>query len=161
MKHNLQVMQETLDAMHEYGAENYGELEEMIEKEKEKTEAMKSNIREIDHRIAEIRETKNNILSYAKTRDIYRGYVLSGYSKKYLAEHYVEISAHRKAKEYFDGHSKVSSAGLRDEYKQLMQRKKEAKDELFRLNYRIKAMEVIRSNAENIIGAERNDTVRA
>ena len=33
-----------------------------------------------------------------------------------------------KAKEYFDCHDKVSSAGLRDEYKQLMQRKKEAKD---------------------------------
>ena len=161
VKHNLQVMQETLAAMHEYGAEKYGELEDMIEKEKKKAEAMKSDIRRIDHRIAEIHEAKNNILSYAKTRAIYRGYVMSGYSNKYLAEHQEEISAHKKAKDYFDRHGKVSSAGLRDEYKQLMQRKKEAKDELFSLNYRIKALEVIRGNAENIIGAERKDTVRA
>ncbi|MFP3153903.1 hypothetical protein LQZ18_05620 [Lachnospiraceae bacterium ZAX-1] len=55
-----------------------------------------------DARMKEIGSLQKHIGSYSKTREVYAVYRKSGYSKKYLAEHETEITAHKAAKKAFD-----------------------------------------------------------
>ena len=111
-------------------------------------------IRGIDLRLKEIREAKRQMLAYAKTKNIYQGYVSSGYSKAYLSEYEEDIGRHKNAKEFFNKHGRLNAAELKDEYNSLIRRRKEVKNELYRSRQKMKELETIKANAEAIIGGE-------
>ena len=52
--------------------------------------------------MAEIAVLRTHIVNYAKTREVYVAYRKAGYSKRFRAEHEVDILLHQAARRAFD-----------------------------------------------------------
>lgn len=57
---------------------------------------------EIDEQIQNLRELRQHIFDYSRTRKVAEAYRASGYSKQYAAEHKEELRCYREAKKAFD-----------------------------------------------------------
>ena len=60
------------------------------------------SIKAAEQRMAEIAVLRAHIVNYAKTRPVYDAYRKAGYSKKFLEEHWEQITLHKAAKTAFD-----------------------------------------------------------
>ena len=60
------------------------------------------SIKSADIRLSEIAELQKKIGIYSKSRDVYKQYRESGWSKKFYANHEADIISHKAAKKYFD-----------------------------------------------------------
>ena len=57
---------------------------------------------EIDEQIQNLRELRQHIFYYSRTRKVAEAYRASGYSPKYAEEHKEELRCYREAKKAFD-----------------------------------------------------------
>ena len=60
------------------------------------------SIKAAEQRMAEIAVLRAHIVNYARTRPVYDAYRKAGYSKKFLEEHWEQITLHKAAKTAFD-----------------------------------------------------------
>ena len=80
----------------EHHISSYDELEEKLRSALASRNALKDRIRTAQSQMTEIRNQRNAILSYRKTKDIYTQYRESGWSPAFYREHKAEIEAHKR-----------------------------------------------------------------
>lgn len=125
--HNLKEKARTLNFLTENGITDYAVLEERAAQASANLNALSSDIRQIEGRMAEIAALKTHIFNYSKTREIYKQYQKSRFKTEFCAEHETEILLHEAAKRAFDAlHVKKlpTVAALSAEYAGLLAEKK-------------------------------------
>lgn len=150
----LKSMAETLLFIQQHNFKDYAELAKFSSEVSAKSNAVLSEIKSAEKRMAEISVLRTHIINYSKTRDIYVGYRKAGYSKKYLAEHESDIIIHRAAKKAFDelGLKNLPSvSSLQKEYATLLSEKKEKYADYYRLEKEKRDLLVYKANTERLL----------
>ncbi|MDD3336332.1 MAG: relaxase/mobilization nuclease domain-containing protein [Eubacteriales bacterium] len=151
---NLKQMAQTMAYLQEHHLLDYAELTQKVEDDSSRYNHLSTTIRGAEKRMAEIAALKTHIINYSKTRDVYAAYRKAGYSKKYLAEHEVEIILHKAAKKAFDdlGVKKLPTIkNLQAEYVELLSTKKAAYAEYRAARDEMKELLVHRANVDRIL----------
>ena len=115
-----------------------------------------------ESKLRDIAELKMQIVRYVKTREIYKAYRTSGYSKRYFEEHRDEISLHKAAKEYFNrkGLSKFPAMKeLSFEYGQILKEKQALYADFHAAKKEMMAYRVAKHNIDLIL--QQGDTKKA
>ena len=100
--YNLKQMSKTLLFLRDHKIESMEQLDQLLQQQTAKRDALLSSIHQSEKRLAEIGTLKKHIINYSKTRAIYEEYRKAGYSKKFLEAHREEITIHKAAKAAFD-----------------------------------------------------------
>lgn len=95
-------MSKTLLFLWEHKIESMEQLDQLVQQQTAKRDALLSSIQQSEKRLAEIGTLKKHIINYSKTRVIYEEYRKAGYSKKFLEAHREESTIHKAAKATFD-----------------------------------------------------------
>ena len=116
---NLKEAAKTLIFLQEHGISDYTLLEDRTATATKAFNSSGDRRKTIEVRLKEISSLQKHISAYGKTRDVYRQYRDSGWSKKFFAENKEAIATHREAKKVFDalGLKKLPSMqSLKTEY---------------------------------------------
>ena len=100
--YNLKQMSKTLLFLRDHKIESMEQLDQLVQQQTAKRDALISSIQQSEKRLAEIGTLKKHIINYSKTRATYDEYRKAGYSKKFLEAHREEITIHKAAKAAFD-----------------------------------------------------------
>ena len=156
---NLKQMAQTINFLKENGDMDFDELSRRAEAASEKCSALTEKLKATEARMSEVEALKKQVINYLRTRETFRAYKASGYSKRFLAEHEQDILLHRAAKKAFNdrGLKKLPTVkALQAEYATLLAEKRatypayrEARDEM-------KKLLTYRANAEAILGMNAN-----
>lgn len=98
---NIKQISKVLLFLQEHDCRDYGELEKRAESSAKRFAELTAEIKSVQNQMDEIKALREQIVNYAKTRDIYIEYRKSGYSKKYYEDHREEITIHKAAKAAF------------------------------------------------------------
>ena len=78
------------------------EMQERVNAATAQYHELGDSIKAAEQRMAEIAVLRAHIVNYARTRPVYDAYRKAGYSKKFLEEHWEQITLHKAAKTAFD-----------------------------------------------------------
>ncbi len=154
---NLKQMAQTINFLKENGNMDFDELSRRAEAASEKCSALTEKLKATEARMSEAEELKKHVINYLQTRETFRAYKDSGYSKRYLAEHEQEILLHRAAKKAFNdlGLKKLPTVkALRAEYAALLAEKRAAYPAYREARTEMKKLLTYRANAEAILGGK-------
>lgn len=143
----------------ENGDMDFDELSRRAEAASEKCSALTEKLKATEARMSEVEELKKQVIIYLRTRETFRAYKASGYSKRYLAEHEQEILLHRAAKKAFNdlGLKKLPTVkALQSEYAALLTEKRATYPAYREARAEMKKLLTYRANAEAILGMNEN-----
>ena len=146
--------------LQEHKLMDYRDLKEKTEAATVRYNELSAQIKAAEARMGEIAILKQQIINYAKTREVFAAYKASGYSKKYLAEHEADILLHRTAKKAFNelGLKKLPTVkSLQEEYARLLSEKKAAYADYRRARDEMRELLTIQSNVDRILGNEQRE----
>lgn len=160
---NLKQMSKTVLFVQEHGYKSYEALSADVEKMKTRVDELQSVIDKSNHRMDEIKELKNQIITYAKHSKVYAEYKAKKFSKQYYEEHKTEIEEYKSAKKYFDslnlGSYKLPTvASLSEEFDECKREKNVAFDELLPLKKEYREMLIHQKNLATILEINETDT---
>ena len=124
---NVKQVSKALLFLQEHGIRNYEELSKKASCSAEKFRTLSDSIKEKESRLKEISDLRTHIINYAKTKDVYKAFVESGYSREFEELHRKEILLHKAAKEEFkklDGKKLPKVKELSEEYAKILQEKR-------------------------------------
>lgn len=154
---NAKQLAQTMTYLQEHKLMDYRDLKEKTEAATVRYNELSAQIKAAEARMGEIAILKQQIINYAKTREVFAAYKASGYSKKYLAEHEADILLHRTAKKAFNelGLKKLPTVkSLQEEYARLLSEKKAAYADYRRARDEMRELLTIQSNVDRILGNE-------
>ena len=154
---NLKQMAQTINFLKENGEMDFDELSRRAEATSEKCSALTEKLKATEARMSEVEELKKQVINYLRTRETFRAYKSSGYSKRYLAEHEHDILLHRAAKKAFNdlGLKKLPTVkALQAEYAALLAEKRAAYPAYREARAEMKKLLTYRANAEAILGGK-------
>ena len=154
---NLKQMAQTINFLKENGDMDFDELSRRAEAANEKCSALAEKLKATEAKMSEVEALKKQVINYLRTRETFRAYKASGYSKRYLAEHEQEILLHRAAKKAFNdlGLKKLPTVkALRAEYAALLAEKRDAYPAYREARAEMKKLLTYRANAETILGGK-------
>ena len=154
---NLKQMAQTINFLKENGDMDFDELSRRAEAASEKCSALTEKLKATEARMSEVEELKKHVINYLRTRETFRAYKASGYSKRYLADHEQEILLHRAAKKAFNdlGLKKLPTVkALQAEYAALLVEKRAAYPAYREARAEMKKLLTYRANAETILGGK-------
>ena len=162
---NLKQMSKTVLFVQEHGYNSYEALSADVEKMKTRVDELQSVIDKSNHRMDEIKELKNQIITYAKHSKVYAEYKAKKFSKQYYEEHKTEIEEYKSAKKYFDslnlGSYKLPTvASLSEEFDECKKEKNAAFDELLPLKKEYREMLIHQKNLATILEINETDTTQ-
>lgn len=123
---NLKECAKTLIYLQERGLDDYATLSAQAEAAGARFDEASAQIKAVEKRLENISTMQKQMGAYSKTREVYRQYRDSKFSKRFLALHEGDILLHRAAKSYFDslGLQKLPTMqNLRQEYAALSAQK--------------------------------------
>ena len=100
--YNLKEMSKTLIFLQENKIGSIEEMQERVNAATAQYHELGDSIKAAEQRMAEIAVLRAHIVNYARTRPVYDAYRKAGYSKKFLEEHWEQITLHKAAKTAFD-----------------------------------------------------------
>ena len=100
--YNVKQVSKALLFLQEHDIRDYDDLSEKARTSAERFHEVSDAIKEKEARLKNIADLKTQIIHYLKTREVYKAYRETGYSKKFLEAHREEILLHKAAKEAFD-----------------------------------------------------------
>lgn len=156
---NLKQMAQTMIFLKENGDMDFDELSRRAEAASEKYSVLTEKLKATEARMSEVEELKKQVIIYLRTRETFRAYNASGYSKRYLAEHEQEILLHRAAKKAFNdlGLKKLPTVkALQSEYAALLTEKRATYPAYREARAEMKKLLTYRANAEAILGMNEN-----
>ena len=156
---NLKQMAQVIAFLKENGDMDFDELSHRAEAASEKCSALTEKLKATEARMSEVEELKKQVINYLRTRETFRAYKASGYSKRYLAGHEQEILLHRAAKKAFNdlGLKKLPTVkALQAEYAALLAEKRAAYPAYREARAEMKKLLTYRANAEAILGMNAN-----
>lgn len=152
---NLKQMAKTVLYLQENGFADYDEFSKMADEMTVKVNGLREEIKTSEKRIDELTVLREQVINYLNTRETFAKYKASGYSKKFYAEHEIEIILHRAAKNKFNelGLKKLPTVkSINSEYSELTAKKKKAYSEYYSLKDKHREMLIHKSNIETILG---------
>ncbi|MBQ9885613.1 MAG: relaxase/mobilization nuclease domain-containing protein [Lachnospiraceae bacterium] len=124
---NVKQGAESINYMIEHGINNYTELAAATEKLKNQTNYLRTSIKDIEAKLAEIAAMKKQVINLAKTSDVYKEYRrLSGRAKNvFYYENQADLTIHEAARQYFKNLEMKAPtiAALNSEYKEQLSAK--------------------------------------
>lgn len=127
---NLKMMAETLQYLQENNLLEYDQLDKKAAAVTDRFHDLSDSIKTVEASMRTNAELKAAMVDYAKTRAVFDGYKAAKYSKKYLAEHEVDIELYRAAQATFRrvlaGAKLPKMDALKQEYMRLGAEKKSA-----------------------------------
>jgi hypothetical protein len=159
---NLKQSAKTLMFLKENGIDSYDELVEKSAAVSAEFNERFNKIKSIDKRLGEISELQKYIGQYGKTREAYVQYKKSGWDENFYEANRADITLHKAARNYFDklGYGKdkklPSIQSLKQEYATLLAEKKKLYTGYHGLKEQRSSLLVAKSNADNILGINKN-----
>lgn len=158
--YNLKQMSKTLLFLRDHKIESMEQLDQLVQQQTAKRDAMLSSIQQSEKRLAEIGTLKKHIINYSKTRATYEEYRKVGYSKKFLEAHREEITLHKAAKAAFDelGVKKLPKVKeLSIEYAEVLTAKKQTYAEYRQVKNEAQELLIAQRNVASLYDAERKE----
>lgn len=150
---NLKSMSKTLLFLRDNNVESMEELRSRTNKATEKFNALSTDIKEKEVRMAELLALKKHIFNYHDTREIYIQYRKSGYSKSFFEKHREQITLHKAAKNAFD-ESGLEKLPTTKEYYELMNEKKQMYSQYHSLKNEMQELMKAQKNVEKFLADE-------
>ncbi|MBQ6490568.1 MAG: relaxase/mobilization nuclease domain-containing protein [Solobacterium sp.] len=160
-KFNVKQMAKVLLFLQENNIHDMKDLRKLASEASKGADGLFDTIHAKDERPEEIRQLKNHIFNYSKTRGTYEEYRRSGYDPQYLEEHTEEIRLHEQAKAVFDQLPDKKIPKVKDlntEYSQILSEKKKAYAEYRTARNKAKELQIALKNAEIILEEDREQT---
>ena len=158
--YNLKQMSKTLLFLRDHKIENMEQLNQLVQQQTAKRDALLSSIQQSEKRLAEIGTLKKHIINYSKTRATYEEYRKAGYSKKFLEAHREEITIHKAAKAAFDELGVKKLPRVKDlsiEYAEVLAAKKQAYAEYRLAKNDAQELLIAQQNIASLYDAERKE----
>ena len=158
--YNLKQMSKTLLFLRDHKIESMEQLDQLVQQQTAKRDALLSSIQQSEKRLAEIGTLKKHIINYSKTRAIYEEYRKAGYSKKFLEAHREEITIHKAAKAAFDELGVKKLPRVKDlsiEYAEVLAAKKQAYAEYRLAKSDAQELLIAQQNIASLYDAERKE----
>ena len=158
--YNLKQMSKTLLFLRDHKIENMEQLNQLVQQQTAKRDALLSSIQQSEKRLAEIGTLKKHIINYSKTRATYEEYRKAGYSKKFLEAHREEITIHKAAKAAFDELGVRRLPRVKDlsiEYAEVLAAKKQTYDEYRLAKSDAQELLIAQQNIASLYDAERKE----
>ena len=157
---NLKQMAQTLNYLSEHGLLDYADLATKTAEATIRYNALSSEIKAAEKRMAEIAVLRTHIVNYAKTRETYVAYRKAGYSRKFYAEHEDEIRLHQAAKEAFNELNVKKLPTIKElqtEYAQLLADKKKAYGEYRQARAAMRELLTVKNNVDRVLAMEQTE----
>ena len=154
---NLKQMAQTLNFLQDNDLLDYDALAATTSELTGRSDALSTQIKSAETRMAEISVLQKHIINYSKTRSTYIAYRKAGYSKKFLAANESDIILHKAAKAAFDekGIKRLPTVkSLRSEYAELLASKKSAYGEYSKLREKQREALTAKANVDRLFGNE-------
>lgn len=158
--YNLKQMSKTLLFLRDHKIESMEQLDQLVQQQTAKRDALLSSIQQSEKRLAEIGTLKKHIINYSKTRATYEEYRKAGYSKKFLEAHREEITIHKAAKAAFDELGVKKLPRVKDlsiEYAEVLAAKKQAYVEYRLAKNDTQELLIAHQNIASLYEAERKE----
>jgi hypothetical protein len=158
--YNLKQMSKTLLFLRDHKIESMEQLDQLVQQQTAKRDALISSIQQSEKRLAEIGTLKKHIINYSKTRAIYEEYRKAGYSKKFLEAHREEITIHKAAKAAFDELGVRKLPRVKDlsiEYAEVLAAKKQTYAEYRLAKNDAQELLIAQQNVASLYDAERKE----
>ena len=126
-KYNIKNLAKALIFFQENDVRSYEELAKRASDSSQAFSELSDRIKATEKRLDEISALREQIINYAKTKDIYVEYRKSGYSRKFFEAHKEDIMKHKAAKDTFEkmkGQKIPSVKELNEEFQQLLAQKR-------------------------------------
>ena len=160
---NLKQLSQAVLYLKEHSDMSYADLKERTSAAIARFNDLSAEIKDLESQMSDNAELQKHLVNYAKTREVYAAYRKAGYSKKFRAEHEADILIHQAAKQYFDslGGKKLPSVkALREEYKELLARKRRAYAAYKKAREEMKELYNVKSNVEHLLNIPERDDDR-
>lgn len=158
--YNLKQMSKTLLFLRDHKIESMEQLDQLVQQQTAKRDALLSSIQQSEKRLVEIGTLKKHIINYSKTRAIYEEYRKAGYSKKFLEAHREEITIHKAAKAAFDELGVKKLPRVKDlsiEFAEVLAAKKQTYAEYRQVKNDAQELLIAQQNIASLYDAERKD----
>lgn len=158
--YNLKQMSKTLLFLRDHKIESMEQLDQLVQQQTTKRDALLSSIQQSEKRLAEIGTLKKHIINYSKTRTTYEEYRKAGYSKKFLEAHREEITIHKAAKAAFDELGVKKLPKIKDlsvEYAEVLAAKKQTYAEYRLEKNDVQELLIAQQNIASLYDAERKE----
>ena len=158
--YNLKQMSKTLLFLRDHKIESMEQLDQLVQQQTAKRDALISSIQQSEKRLAEIGTLKKHIINYSKTRATYEEYRKAGYSKKFLEAHREEITIHKAAKAAFDELGVRKLPKIKDlsiEYAEVLAAKKHDYAEYRQVENDAQEFLIAQQNIASLYDAERKE----
>lgn len=158
--YNLKQMSKTLLFLRDHKIESMEQLDQLVQQQTAKRDALLSSIQQSEKRLAEIGTLKKHIINYSKTRATYEEYRKAGYSKKFLEAHREEITIHKAAKAAFDELGVKKLPRVKDlsiEYAEVLAAKKQTYAEYRLAKSDAQELLIAQQNIASLYDAERKE----
>ena len=158
--YNLKQMSKTLLFLRDHKIESMEQLDQLVQQQTAKRDALLSSIQQSEKRLAEIGTLKKHIINYSKTRATYEEYRKAGYSKKFLEAHREEITIHKAAKAAFDELGVRKLPRVKDlsiEYAEVLAAKKQTYAEYRLAKSDAQELLIAQQNIASLYDAERKE----
>ena len=158
--YNLKQMSKTLLFLRDHKIESMEQLDQLVQQQTAKRDALLSSIHQSEKRLAEIGTLKKHIINYSKTRAIYEEYRKAGYSKKFLEAHREDITIHKAAKAAFDELGVRKLPRVKDlsiEYAEVLAAKKQTYAEYRLAKSDAQELLIAQQNIASLYDAERKE----
>lgn len=140
---------------------SYTDLEAMNDELTHKANTLRKEVRLLDDAIQENAIRQKQIKNYAQTRKVYDGYIRTGYSKKYLAEHEKDILIHKATKKYFDdkGMDKIPKMQeLKEEHITLIKKRTGVNSQYRKAKAEKEELSIVKANIDIILKEDHQKT---
>lgn len=158
--YNLKQMSKTLLFLRDHKIESMEQLDQLVQRQTAKRDALLSSIQQSEKRLAEIGTLKKHIINYSKTRATYEEYRKAGYSKKFLEAHREEITIHKAAKAAFDEFGVKKLPRVKDlsaEYAEVLAAKKQTYAAYRLAKNVVQELLIAQQNIASLYDAERKE----
>lgn len=161
--YNLKQMSKTLLFLRDHKIVSMEQLDQLVQQQTAKRDALLSSIQQSEKRLAEIGTLKKHIINYSKTRATYEEYRKAGYSKRFLEAHREEITIHKAAKAAFDELGVRKLPKIKDlsiEYAEVLAAKKQTYAEYRLAKNDAQELLIAQQNIASLYDAERKEEER-
>lgn len=153
-KFNVKQMAKVLLFLQENNIHDMKELRKLAAEAASGANEIQSKIRSCDERMEEIRQLKNHIFNYSRTKNLYAEYQKFGRDPQFFTEHEEEILKHEEAKAAFDQLPNKKIPKVKDlnaEYRWIVEEKKKAYAAYRTAKNKSKELQIALKNAEIIL----------
>ena len=156
-KYNIKNLAKALIFFQENDVRSYEELAKRAADSSQAFSELSDRIKATEKRLDEISALREQIINYAKTKDIYVEYRKSGYSRKFFEAHKEDIMKHKAAKDTFEkmkGQKIPSVKELNEEFQQLLAQKRKDYSQYHEAKEKMQLYKVAKYDIDRILNQD-------